>query len=55
MNILIFNHIVERFEIMKEIVTNHGSQFQKKMMTELMSNVGLRQEHSSPYYPQVNG
>jgi hypothetical protein len=25
------------------------------MMTELMSKIGLWKEHSSPYYPQVNG
>jgi hypothetical protein len=25
------------------------------MMTELTSKIGLRKEHSSPYYPQVNG
>jgi hypothetical protein len=25
------------------------------MMIELTSNLGLRQEHSSPYYPQANG
>jgi transposase InsO family protein len=25
------------------------------MMSELTSNLGLRQEHSSPYYPQANG
>jgi hypothetical protein len=25
------------------------------MMSELTSNLGLRQENSSPYYPQVNG
>jgi hypothetical protein len=25
------------------------------MMTELTSNLGLRQENSSPYYPQANG
>jgi transposase InsO family protein len=25
------------------------------MMTELTSKLGLRQEHSSPYYPQANG
>jgi hypothetical protein len=24
-------------------------------MSDLMSNLGLRQEHSSPYYPQANG
>jgi transposase InsO family protein len=25
------------------------------MMTELKSKLGLRQEHSLPYYPQANG
>jgi hypothetical protein len=53
--LLIFNHKVERFNILKEIVTKHGSHFQNKMMTELMSNLGFKKEHSSPYYLQVNG
>jgi hypothetical protein len=55
MTLFIFNQIVARFNIPKEIVTDHGSHFQNKMMTELTSNLGLRQEHSSPYYPQANG
>ena len=25
------------------------------MMTELLTNLGFKQEHSSPYYPQENG
>jgi transposase InsO family protein len=50
-----FNQIIARFNILREIVTDHGSHFQKQMMTKLTSNLGLRQEHSSPYYPQVNG
>jgi transposase InsO family protein len=50
-----FNRIIARFGVSREIVTNHGSHFQNKMMSELMSNLGLRQEHSSPYYPQANG
>jgi hypothetical protein len=25
------------------------------MMIELTSNIGFKREHSSPYYPQVNG
>jgi transposase InsO family protein len=53
--LFIFNQIIARFDIPKEIVTDHGSHFQKKMMSELTSNLGLRQEHSSPYYPQKNG
>jgi hypothetical protein len=54
-SLFIFNQIVVRFGIPKEIVTDHGSHFQNKVMNELMSNMGFKQEHSSPYYPQVNG
>ena len=30
-----FNHIISRFEVPKQLVTNHGSHFQNAMMTEL--------------------
>jgi transposase InsO family protein len=53
--LFLFNQIIARFGILREIVTDHGSHFQNQMMTELTSNLGLRQEHSSPYYPQENG
>jgi transposase InsO family protein len=53
--LFLFNQIIERFGILREIVTNHGNHFQNKMMSELTSNLRLRQEHSSPYYPQENG
>jgi len=49
--LFIFNQIIARFDILKEIVIDHGSHFQNKMMFELMSKLGLRQENSSPYYP----
>jgi transposase InsO family protein len=52
--LFLFNQIISRFNVPREIVTNHGSQFQNKMMSKLTSNLGLRQEHSSPYYPQAN-
>jgi transposase InsO family protein len=55
MTLFIFNQIVARFGIPKEIVTDHGSHFQNKMMIELTSKLGFKQEHSSPYYPQENG
>jgi transposase InsO family protein len=54
-SLFLFNQIIERFGILREIVTDHGSHFQNQMMTELTSNIGLRQQHSSPYYPQANG
>jgi hypothetical protein len=53
--LFIFNQIVARFGIPKEIVTDHGSHFQNKMMSELTSKLGFKKEHSSPYYPQENG
>jgi hypothetical protein len=53
--LFLFNQIIARFDVPREIVTDHGSHFQNQMMTELTSNLGLRQDHSSPYYPQANG
>jgi transposase InsO family protein len=53
--LFLFNQIIARFGVPREIVTDHGSHFQNQMMTELTSKLGLRQEHSSPYYPQANG
>ena len=40
--LFLFNQIIERFDISREIVTDHGSDFQNKMMSELTSNLGLR-------------
>ena len=51
----IFNQIITRFGISRELVTNHGRNFQKKIMEELSSKLGYKQEHSSSYYPQANG
>jgi len=50
-----FNHIIARFKVPKQLVTDHGSHFQNAMMTELSTQLGFKQEHSSPYYPQANG
>ena len=51
----VFNQIITRFDILKELVTDHGRHFQNKMMEELDSKLGYKKEHSSSYYPQVNG
>eukprot|EP00253_Pinus_taeda_P033668 PITA_33668 len=53
--LFLFNQVISCFGIPKEIVTNHGSHFQNKMMVELALKLGFRQEHSSPYYAQGNG
>ena len=51
----IFNQIITRFDIPKELFTDHGRHFQNRMMEELALKLGYKQEHSSSYYPQVNG
>ena len=51
----VFNQIITRFGILKELVTDHGRQFQNKMMEEFSSELGYEQENSSSYYPQANG
>ena len=50
-----FNQIIARFVIAKQIVTDHGSHFQNNMMTVLTTMLGFRQDHSSSFYPQANG
>jgi hypothetical protein len=47
----VFNQIKARFDILSEIVTDHGSHFQNDMMIELSSKLGFKHDHSSPYYP----
>ena len=51
----VFNQIISRFGIPRELVTDHGVHFQNHMMEELASKLGYKQDHSSSYYPQVNG
>jgi len=53
--LFVVNEIGATFGIPKEIFTDHGSHFQNKMMFDLTSKLGLKKEHSSPYYPQANG
>eukprot|EP00253_Pinus_taeda_P006460 PITA_06460 len=53
--LFLFNQIISRFGISREIVTDHGSHFQNQLMSELDLKLGFRLEHSSPYYPQANG
>ena len=39
----VFNQIIARFGIPKEIVTDHGIHFQNSMMTELAIMLGFKQ------------
>ena len=51
----VYNQIITWFDILRELVSDHGRLFQNKMMEELSSKLGYKQEHSSSYYPQSNG
>jgi hypothetical protein len=39
--LFLFNQIIARFGVPREIVTDHGSHFKKKMMIDLMSKLRL--------------
>jgi hypothetical protein len=43
----VFNQIITIFGILSEIVTDHGSHFQNKMMEEIASKLGFKHDHSS--------
>eukprot|EP00253_Pinus_taeda_P017078 PITA_17078 len=49
-----FNHIVSRFGVPQDIVTDHGLHFRNHMMVELATKLGLSHDSSTPYYPQAN-
>eukprot|EP00253_Pinus_taeda_P015636 PITA_15636 len=53
--LFLFNQIISRFGIPREIFTDHGSHFQNQLMSKLALKLGFQQENSSPYYPQANG
>jgi hypothetical protein len=40
-SLFIFNHIIARFGVPKELVTDHGSHFQHKMIIELAAQLGF--------------
>ena len=45
----VFNQTINWFGILKELVTDHGRHFQNRMMEELASKLGYKQEYSSSY------
>eukprot|EP00253_Pinus_taeda_P030668 PITA_30668 len=51
----LFNHVISQFGVPQAIVIDHGKHFRNHMMTELTTQLGLRHDSSTPYYPQENG
>jgi len=53
--LFIFNHIIATFGVPKELVSDHGSHFQNRMVDELEAMLGFCHEYASSYYPRANG
>jgi hypothetical protein len=50
-----FNHVISRFRVPLQLVSDHGKNFENKLFVKLSSNLGFSHEFTSPYYPQSNG
>jgi hypothetical protein len=51
----IYEDIFICFGVLREIVTDQGTQFISKLMRELIDKYGIKHRKSSPYHPQDNG
>eukprot|EP00253_Pinus_taeda_P014464 PITA_14464 len=51
----LFNHVISWFGVPQAIVTDHGKHFHNHMMAELTTQLGLRHDSLTPYYPRANG
>lgn len=49
------NHVIARFGVLKQLVSNHGWHFEDEVWHELSSLLGFQHQYSSSYYPQGNG
>ena len=49
-----FESIYGRFGTPLEIISDRGPGFRGDLVKELMTKLGIKQRHSSPYYPQCN-
>eukprot|EP00253_Pinus_taeda_P019584 PITA_19584 len=50
----LFNHVISQFGVPQAIFTDHGKHFRNHMMAELTTQLGLRHDSSTQYYPQAN-
>ena len=51
----LFNHVITRFGVPKELVSDHGNHFGNEIFQELSHHLGFTHEFVSPYYPKSNG
>ena len=45
-----FNHVITRFFIPKELVSDHGKHFENEIFQELSQNLGFSHDFTSLYY-----
>jgi hypothetical protein len=50
-----FNHVITRFRVPLQLVSDHGKHFENDIFADLSSKLGFSHEFASPYYPQSNG
>lgn len=48
------NHVISRFGVPKQLISNHGKHFDNETFKEISSLICFRHEFSTPYYPQAN-
>ena len=51
----LFEDIFTHFGVLREIVTDQGSQFTSKMVERLVEGYKIKHKKSTPYHPQENG
>ncbi|KAL5559394.1 hypothetical protein UlMin_035605 [Ulmus minor] len=51
----IWKHIICRFGIPRELVSDHGTQFENEKLRSICRNLGIRNIFSSPAHPKSNG
>ncbi len=54
-SLFILNHIICRYGVPSEIITNNGDQFKNKDLKQLCKKFKIKQHWSSIYFPQGNG
>ena len=54
-SLFILNHIICRFGVPSEIITDNGGQFKNKDLKHLCKKFKIKQHWSSIYFPQGNG
>ncbi|KAL5564753.1 hypothetical protein UlMin_027917 [Ulmus minor] len=51
----IWKHIIYRFGIPRELVSDHGTQFENEKLRSICRNLGITKIFSSPAHPKSNG